>query len=114
MDEQVASSMRALAAAGREDSKMPGSAYVHGALAVAGLVPGWGAAADLADAAIYAAEGDWTGAGVSAFNAIPLTQVAGLAAKGGRAASLASKAEKASEVGLTIAHAVSTEEDEDD
>lgn len=44
---------------------------VHGILDVAGMIPGVGAVADLANAAIYAAEGDWVNAGLSAVSAIP-------------------------------------------
>ncbi|WTW98812.1 polymorphic toxin-type HINT domain-containing protein [Streptomycetaceae bacterium NBC_01309] len=56
---------------------------IHVALDVAGMVPVIGEAADLANAAVYAAEGDWTNAALSAAAAIP---VAGNAATAGRVA----------------------------
>ena len=61
----------------------------HGVLDVAGLVPGVGEVADLANAAWYTAEGDYTMAALSAAAAIPFLgwgATAGKAAlKGGRA-----------------------------
>lgn len=44
---------------------------VHGVLDVAGFIPVVGAVADLANAAIYAAEGDWGNAALSAVSAVP-------------------------------------------
>jgi hypothetical protein len=55
----------------------------HGALDVAGLVPGYGEAADLANAAWYAAEGDHLSAGLSLISTIPI--VGDLIGKGGKA-----------------------------
>ena len=55
----------------------------HGVLDVAGLVPGVGEVADLANAAWYTAEGDYTMAALSAAAAIPF---AGWAATGTKAA----------------------------
>ena len=55
----------------------------HGVLDVAGLVPGVGEVADLANAAWYTAEGDYTMAALSAAAAIPF---AGWAATGAKAA----------------------------
>lgn len=56
------------------------SGWVHGALDVAGFVPGLGAIPDLLNAGIYALEGDWQNAGLSAVAAVP---AAGDAVKGG-------------------------------
>ena len=58
----------------------------HGVLDVAGLVPGVGEVADLANAAWYTAEGDYTMAALSAAAAIPF---AGWAATGAKARSRA-------------------------
>jgi RHS repeat-associated protein len=55
----------------------------HGVLDVAGLVPGVGEVADLANAAWYTAEGDYTMAALSAAAAVPF---AGWAATGAKAA----------------------------
>lgn len=41
------------------------------ALDFAGIIPGWGAIADLSNAGIYAWNGEWSEAGQSAFGAIP-------------------------------------------
>ncbi|MFG1605155.1 DNRLRE domain-containing protein [Actinoplanes sp. NPDC049265] len=54
----------------------------HAALDVAGLVPGVGEVADLANAAWYAAEGDYANAALSAASAIPFAGYAASAAKG--------------------------------
>lgn len=65
----------------------------HTALDVAGLVPGYGEAADLANAAWYAAEGDHLSAGLSLISTIPI--VGDLIGKGGKAAkALGPKAQK--------------------
>jgi hypothetical protein len=56
----------------------------HGALDLAGLIPGYGEAADLANAAWYAAEGDHLSAGLSLISTIPV--VGDLIGKGGKAA----------------------------
>ncbi|EHR73196.1 hypothetical protein BurJ1DRAFT_4404 [Burkholderiales bacterium JOSHI_001] len=65
----------------------------HGALDVAGLVPGYGEAADLANAAWYAAEGDHLSAGLSLISTIPI--VGDLIGKGGKAVKkLGPKAQK--------------------
>jgi hypothetical protein len=45
---------------------------VHGALDVAGFIPALGAIPDGLNAVIYAAEGDWTNAGISAIAMVPL------------------------------------------
>ncbi|MEJ3749690.1 DNRLRE domain-containing protein [Actinomycetes bacterium KLBMP 9797] len=54
----------------------------HAVLDVAGLVPGVGEVADLANAAWYAAEGDYANAALSAASAIPFAGYAATAAKG--------------------------------
>jgi RHS repeat-associated protein len=56
----------------------------HAALDVAGLVPGVGEVADLANAAWYAAEGDYGNAALSAASAIPFAGYAASAAKGAK------------------------------
>lgn len=57
----------------------------HGVLDVAGFVPGFGAVPDLLNAGLYAAEGDWGNAGLSALAAIPMIGDAGAAVgKGGK------------------------------
>lgn len=43
----------------------------HGVLNVAGMIPGVGPWADLANAGLYAWEGDWLGAGQSLWSALP-------------------------------------------
>ncbi|MDE6887893.1 MAG: hypothetical protein K2P45_04510 [Eubacterium sp.] len=70
---------------------------VHGVLDVAGFIPVVGAAADVANAAIYAAEGDWGNAALSMVSAVPgVGDVAGAAGKVVKvAAKGASKAKKA-------------------
>ncbi|AJX16044.1 hypothetical protein WJ95_31755 [Burkholderia ubonensis] len=64
------------------------SGWVHGGLDAVGLIPGLGAIPDLLNAGIYAAEGDYVNAGISAVAAIPVVGDAALAgkyaAKGGR------------------------------
>ena len=61
------------------------SDIVHGVLDVAGFIPVVGAVADVANAAIYAAEGDWGNAALSAVSAIPVVGdaagAAGISAK---------------------------------
>ncbi|MCI9080098.1 MAG: hypothetical protein HFH68_14515 [Lachnospiraceae bacterium] len=47
------------------------SDVIHGVLDVAGFIPGIGAVADLANAGLYAAEGDYLNAGLSLVSAIP-------------------------------------------
>lgn len=56
------------------------SGWLHGALDVAGFIPGLGAIPDLVNAGIYALEGDWENAGLSAVAAVP---AAGDVVKGG-------------------------------
>ena len=56
----------------------------HAALDVAGLVPGVGEVADLANAAWYAAEGDYGNAALSAASAIPFAGYAASAVKGAK------------------------------
>lgn len=58
----------------------------HMALDVAGMVPVVGAAADVANAGWYAAEGDWTNAALSAAGAVPGIGDAATAAKLGKKA----------------------------
>jgi hypothetical protein len=58
---------------------------IHGALDIAGFVPALGAIPDGINAVIYAAEGDWVNAGVSAVAMVPLFgDGAKLAYKGGK------------------------------
>ncbi len=47
------------------------SDVIHGVLDVAGFIPGVGAVADLANAGLYAAEGNWLEAGLSLASAVP-------------------------------------------
>ena len=70
--------------------------WLHAALDVAGFIPVVGAVADIANAGLYAAKGDWTNAGLSGIAAIPgIGDAAGLAGKGGKlAGKLATKAGK--------------------
>jgi hypothetical protein len=56
----------------------------HGALDVAGLIPGVGEAADLANAVWYTAEGDYLNAGLSLVSVIPV--VGDVIGKGGKLA----------------------------
>ncbi|MEJ3743812.1 DNRLRE domain-containing protein [Actinomycetes bacterium KLBMP 9797] len=56
----------------------------HAALDVVGLVPGVGEVADLANAAWYAAEGDYGNAALSAASAVPFAGYAASAAKGAK------------------------------
>jgi hypothetical protein len=56
----------------------------HGTLDIAGLIPGVGEAADLANAAWYAAEGDYLNAGLSLVSVIPV--VGDVIGKGGKLA----------------------------
>lgn len=66
----------------------------HIALDVAGMVPVIGEAADLVNAGLYAAEGDWTNAALSAAGAIPIA---------GNAVTAAKTANKAVDAGQAIA-----------
>ena len=50
----------------------PSSSFIHTGLGIAGLIPGIGTIADLADAGLYLAEGDIGSAALSAASAIPL------------------------------------------
>ena len=56
----------------------------HGALDVGGLVPGFGEGADLANAAWYAAEGNYLDAGLSIISMVPI--VGDIIGKGGKLA----------------------------
>lgn len=47
------------------------SSAIHFVLDIAGFIPGWGAIADALNALVYALEGDWLNAGMSALAAIP-------------------------------------------
>lgn len=76
-----------------------GSGVVHGVLDVAGLVPVFGEAADLANAAVYAAEGDYVNAGISAAAAIPFAGWGATAVKAGKHASNAMDATRATKAG---------------
>ena len=67
------------------------SEVIHGVLDVAGFIPGVGAVADMANAAMYVAEGDWLNAASSVVSVIP-----GI----GDTAALASKSAKAANAGL--------------
>ena len=67
------------------------SGAIHGVLDVAGFIPGVGAVADMANAAIYAAEGDWMNVASSVVSAIPGV---------GDTMALASKSAKAAKAGL--------------
>lgn len=69
---------------------------IHTVLDVAGMIPGIGAVADLANAAVYAAEGDWGNAAMSAVSAIPgVGDTLALASKGVKAGKAAVKGMKA-------------------
>jgi hypothetical protein len=58
---------------------------VHGALAIAGLIPFLGVVPDAIDAGIYVIEGDWVSAGLSAVAIIPiLGDAASVVRSGGR------------------------------
>ena len=57
------------------------SDYGHIALDVAGFIPGVGIAADLLNAGLYAVEGDFASAGLSAVSAVPIVGDAAAAVK---------------------------------
>ena len=62
------------------------SDVIHGVLDVAGFIPGVGAVADLANAGLYAAEGNWLDAGLSLASAVPgIGDTIALAKKTGKA-----------------------------
>lgn len=82
----------------------------HGILDVAGLVPVVGEAADLANAAWYTAEGDYTMAALSAATAIPF---AGWAATGAKGAIKGVRAADAAGGTTSLFRAVSTAEADD-
>lgn len=67
--------------------------WVHGALDIAGMTPGIGAVADIANAGIYALEGDWGNAAIASAAAIPIV------GQGATAAKLAKKGIQASKQG---------------
>ncbi|WKX13578.1 polymorphic toxin-type HINT domain-containing protein [Streptomyces sp. NL15-2K] len=78
----------------------------HATLDVAGLVPGFGEAADLANCAWYGAEGNATDAALSCASAVPFAGYAASAAKGAKygskavdAANTAKKTDKAADAG---------------
>ncbi len=75
---------------------------VHGALDVAGLVPVLGEAFDLINAGIYAIEGDYTSAALSAAAAIPVLGTAATIGKLGHKAYRGYKAVKAARKTTTI------------
>lgn len=75
------------------------SEVVHGALDVAGFIPGVGAVADLANAALYAVEGDYANAAMSALAAIPgVGDTIALASKGSKVVKVAKGAKALSKV----------------
>lgn len=80
-----------------------GSDVVHGALDVAGLVPGVGEIADLANAAIYATEGDYVNAGISAAAAVPFAGWGAAAVKAGKRIDDAVNAGRAAKTGAEAA-----------
>lgn len=82
------------------------SDIVHGVLDVAGFIPVVGAVADVANAAIYAAEGDWGNAALSAVSAIPV--VGDAAGAAGISAKLAVKGSKLLENALWKANKMSS------
>lgn len=66
---------------------MSGSEALHYALAIAGMAPVIGIAADAADSALYVMEGDWVQAGISAAAMVPVIgDGAALVRLGGRTA----------------------------
>ena len=88
------------------------SVWVHGALGVAGFVPGLSVVTGAVDAAIYTAEGDYVEAGIAAASMIPggkVVTTVGKVAKGavgmakgaGTAARIAKGAHEAEEVAKT-------------
>lgn len=77
------------------------SDIVHGVLDVAGFIPAVGVVADVANAAVYAAEGDWANAALSAVSAIPV--VGDAAAVAGKSVKVVSKISKGSEKALSKA-----------
>ena len=61
------------------------SDVIHGVLDVAGFIQGVGAVADLANAGLYAAEGNWLDAGLSLASAVPgIGDTIALAKKSGK------------------------------
>ena len=97
-----------------------GGLDLHTVLDVLGVIPLVGAAADAANGLLYAAEGDWGNAALSAASAVPLlgdaaaaaklgvkaVDVAGTAAKGHRAVSVAEAASVGVKNGETAATAL--------
>ncbi len=73
--------------------------FVHGALDVAGFIPGVGAIADGINAGIYAAEGDWGNAALSLAAAVPGVGDAAAAVKIAGKVAKAAKTTKAAKVG---------------
>lgn len=71
-----------------EYDRNPLAALGHGALDLAGRIPGLGEVADGINAAWYSAEGDWANAGLSAAAMIPFV---GWGATGGKPVGQASK-----------------------
>lgn len=72
--------------------------FVHGALDVAGFIPGVGAIADGINAGIYAAEGDWGNAALSLAAAVPGVGDAAAAVKIAGKVAKAAKTTKAAKV----------------
>ncbi len=80
---------------------------VHGALDVAGLIPGLGTVADLTSAGIYLAEGDKANAALSAIAAVPgVGDAVAATAIGAKVAIRATKATKGIEVSIGSARGV--------
>ncbi len=70
-----------------EEGQANNTAMLHTALAAAGMAPGVGIIADMADAALYAMEGDVAGAGLSLISAVPILGLVSGAGRAGKAAS---------------------------
>ncbi len=99
LSKELAKSEEQIKAETEEKLKVDPEAVLDGiqlALDAAGFVPGLGAIPDLANAAISACRGDWTGAGLSVLAAVPIVGDAAagakLAQKGLKAAKAAKKA----------------------
>jgi len=81
------------------------SPWVHGVLGVASFVPGLSVVTGAADAAIYAAEGDYVAAGLSAVSMIPGGKVATTAGKVVKGAAELVMAEKAAKAAVEVERA---------
>jgi hypothetical protein len=82
----------------------------HGVLDVAGFIPGVGAVADIANAGLYAAEGDYANAALSAAAAVPgigdAAAAAKLANRGVQAVRAANRGARATERATSAARAI--------